>query len=190
MVARPACAVLVALASGGTLCAVVAVMLIEVFRVGLVYFGLFPVLTWMVLIALSLAREYRVRVDQFMASDTGRKRAEETLNASQATLQSILETAPDHVMTANRQGQILFVNRTLPHQTAAEVIGSSIFSHVPPNAEPVIRAHLERVFQTGASQEFETLGPLLPSGARGYWLVRVGPVYRKDEIVAAVFLRN
>jgi two-component system cell cycle sensor histidine kinase/response regulator CckA len=103
----------------------------------------------------------------------------------EAQLRSILLTAPDIILTVNRAGTIVFVNRALPPRLPEDVIGSSAFDYVPPEARPRVRAAVEKVFATRELVEYESLGGPGADNTREWWTVRVGPVIEGDEVVAA-----
>jgi two-component system cell cycle sensor histidine kinase/response regulator CckA len=103
---------------------------------------------------------------------------------SEAQLRSILLTAPDIIMTVDRAGTILFINRTQPPTQPEEVIGSCSFDHVPAESRPRVVAAVEHVFATREVDEYEVMGPPLPDGKRDWWSVRAGPLIEGDRVVA------
>jgi two-component system, cell cycle sensor histidine kinase and response regulator CckA len=118
--------------------------------------------------------------------DLGPRRAiERKIRASEAQLRSILETAPDVILTVDRAGTILFINRTLPNTTPAQVIGTNCFEYVAPDARPRVAAALDRVFNQREFDEYEVLGPVGPDGQRILSSVRAGPLIEGDQVVAA-----
>ena len=91
-------------------------------------------------------------------------------------------------MTADHEGTILFVNRTLPGLPSEEqTLGMKLYDFVPPEKHDTIRASLERVFRTGDPEVFETLGPG-PDGSTVWYETRVGSIKREGQVVAAVFI--
>ena len=102
---------------------------------------------------------------------------------SEAKLRSILDTAPDTILTVDRQGKILFVNRTYPPFTEQDVVGASCFDFVPPAARARVRAAIEHVFTTGQLDEYEVMTAPDEHGAR-WSSVRAGPQIQGDEVVA------
>jgi PAS domain S-box-containing protein len=117
---------------------------------------------------------------------TQRRLAEDNLRRSEAQLRSILLTAPDVIMAVNRHGEILFINRTLPPMTPADVVGTICFDYVPAAARPRVEAALETVFSARTLDEYEIQGPLGPDGVRIWSSVRAGPLVEGDEVVAAI----
>jgi PAS domain S-box-containing protein len=117
-----------------------------------------------------------------------RKRIEEKIRASEAQLRSILVTAPDVILSANRAGTILFINRTLPQHTIESVIGSSCYDYVPADSRSRVAAAIEHVFTTRLIDEYEVMGPEgAENGERLCISVRVGPLIDGDRVIAATF---
>jgi PAS domain S-box-containing protein len=106
------------------------------------------------------------------------------MRASEARLLSIIETAPDFIITLDQGGTILFINRVQPQYSKASVIGSSTFDYVPHESGAKMKTALEYVFRTGQVYEFESQG-MGPHGNMAWYLSRVGPVLDKGRIVAA-----
>jgi len=111
-------------------------------------------------------------------------RLERNVSGSEARLRSILETAPDVIMTVDRAGTILFINRTLPPLVPEQVVGTCCFDYVPADARARVEAAIAGVFRTREIAEYEVLAPPGPSGARGWSSVRAGPLIEGDEVVA------
>jgi two-component system cell cycle sensor histidine kinase/response regulator CckA len=117
--------------------------------------------------------------------DLGHRRSQEIkIRHSEAQLRSILLTAPDIIMTVDRAGTILFMNRTQQPQTPEEVIGTCSFDHVPAESRPRVVAAVERVFATREVDEYEVMGPPRTDGKRDWWSVRAGPLIEGDQVVA------
>ncbi len=114
-----------------------------------------------------------------------RKLIENRIRASEAKLRSILETAPDTIMTVERSGTISFINRTMPHRKPADIVGTSCYAYVPPEARSRVEAALDRVFSTRELDEYEVRGPPGPNGVRVWSSVRAGPLIEGDRVVGA-----
>jgi PAS domain S-box-containing protein len=115
-----------------------------------------------------------------------RRELERQIRDSEERLRSILETAPDVVMTVDRAGKILFINRTLPPLSPQDVVGTICYDYVPSESRPRVVAALTKVFETGELDEYEVEGPPGPDGVRRDWSsVRAGPVVEGGRVVAA-----
>lgn len=117
---------------------------------------------------------------------TERVRAETQLRASQAALQSVLDTAPDFLLKVARDTTVHFINRVRPELgSPANVVGRKALDFIPPEHHAAALAIVERVFTT---REVVTIQiPVrLSIDAEDLWYdARVGPVYENDEVVGA-----
>ncbi|GMV80476.1 MAG: histidine kinase [Planctomycetota bacterium] len=121
----------------------------------------------------------------FAIDVTEARAAQEKTLHFEALYRSVLETAPDYILTVDRDGKILFINRTATAQTVEQIVGTSCYDHVPDEARATVRDALERVFTKGEIVEYDTQGPVLPNGERIWSHVHVGPLVRDGAIVAA-----
>jgi PAS domain S-box-containing protein len=118
--------------------------------------------------------------------DLGARAAyERTIQASEAKLRSILHTAPDVIMTVDRLGKIVFINRTLPPHTVEQVVGTSCYDYVPPSSRPRVQQAIEQVFSTRDVDAYEVEGPSDPDGKPRWSSVRVGPLIQGEQVVGA-----
>jgi two-component system, cell cycle sensor histidine kinase and response regulator CckA len=113
----------------------------------------------------------------------GRDEYEQIIQASEAKLRSILHTAPDVILTVDRDGKVLFVNRAYPPFAVENVVGASCFDFVPPEAVPRVKAAIEHVFGTRGFDEYEVTVETEDQDAR-WSSVRAGPLLQGDEVVA------
>jgi PAS domain S-box-containing protein len=116
---------------------------------------------------------------------TARAEFDRKIQASEAKLRSILQTAPDAIMTVDRRGQIFFINRTQAPYTVEHVVGTSCFDYVPADSRDRVRQAIEHVFETRGLDEYEVEGPPDEQGIRSWVSVRVGPLIERDTVVAA-----
>jgi PAS domain S-box-containing protein len=114
-----------------------------------------------------------------------RRSYESKIRHSEAQLRSILLTAPDVIMTVDRAGTIIFINRTVPPLRPEDVIGTCSFDHVPPEMRSRVVEAVEKVFATRELHEYEVQGPPGPNNKREWWSVRAGPLIEGGEVVAA-----
>ena len=117
---------------------------------------------------------------------TKRKEAEEALAASEAKWRSLVENAPNVILTVERDGRIIFINRTFSGRSREEVIARRVYEFVPAEYHDRIKTGIEKVFETGEAASFEVRAP----GEYGsLWVAnRVGPVKRDGQVVAATII--
>jgi PAS domain S-box-containing protein len=117
-----------------------------------------------------------------------RQRAREALRESEARWRSLVENAPDIILTVDRKGRILFTNRTpIGATTVEEALGTNVLDYIVSEHRETVRQSLQRVFQTGEPDYFEAAahGPYDTT----YWYAtRLGPVKRDDEVMAVTLV--
>ena len=116
-----------------------------------------------------------------------RRRAEEALRESEERWRSLVANAPNTIMTADRDGTILFVNRLVEGLTEEGTLGKKLYDFIPPAYHPIARETLERVFRSGEAGGYETIGPG-PAGRVSWYKTRIGPVMRGEQVVAATLI--
>jgi PAS domain S-box-containing protein len=110
--------------------------------------------------------------------------AEQARAASERHLRSIIQTAPDTILTVDRDGHIRFINRTVPGTNMEGTIGTNIRDHIPAECYQPVRQAIEYVFLTGEADSVEhTLRPQ-ESTATTWQASRIGPVLEDGEVTA------
>ncbi len=117
---------------------------------------------------------------------TERKQTEEALAASEANWRSLVEHAPNVILTVDREGRILFINHTLSGAKREDVIGTQIDQLVPEEYRGTIKANLAKVFGTGQPTTYEVRS--LDVYGSLWFTNRVSPVKANEEVVAATII--
>ena len=114
-----------------------------------------------------------------------RQQAQQQLYESEQKTLSILETVPDWILNLDRAGNITFINRAVPGFAVEEIIGTSVYEHIPPKYHPAFRKALEDVFSRGKLVELEAM--ITPAGSEvAMWnLNRIGPVTKDGQVIGA-----
>jgi PAS domain S-box-containing protein len=112
---------------------------------------------------------------------TERKRMEAALRDREERLRTLLQSTPDFIMEADRDGKILFINYTVPEMTAEQAIGTSLYDYISPESQEVYVSTLGRIFETGEPARVETVG-LGPEGRTSYYQTRFAPVERDGRV--------
>jgi PAS domain S-box-containing protein len=117
-----------------------------------------------------------------------RRRAEEALRASEERWRTLVENAPDLVLTVDRAARILFVNRVLlgTGLTPDDYIGRDVSEYAMTEARELTRQAIERVFVEESDGYFEARGRL-SNGRVAWYATRLAPV-RQDGTVVAVMM--
>ncbi|NQT73848.1 MAG: PAS domain S-box protein [Chloroflexi bacterium] len=118
---------------------------------------------------------------------TERKRAEEALQKSEAHWRSLVENAPNIIMSTDSDGIIWSINRIVPGLTSEQVIGSKIYDFIDPEFHNTVRQTTKRVIQTGNPGTYEIRGTG-PDGSVSWYVTQIGPVMQDQEIVALTLI--
>ena len=124
----------------------------------------------------------RRRVGELEAACKRLELTDQALRASEENWRSLTENAPDIIVTADREGTVLFVNHTLPGLTPDQVVGTSVYDYVPPEHHDTLKTNFERVFRTGEAGTYELVG-IGPHGATAWYRSRIGPIERDGNTV-------
>ena len=117
--------------------------------------------------------------------NSDRRRAEEALQKKEQEWRSLVQNAPNTIITFDRDGKILFINRTVPGFTPEEKVGTSIYEYLSPVYREVMRKSVEKVLKTGERVSFEARVDL-PDGTILWYLTRLGPIRSGSDIVAVI----
>jgi PAS domain S-box-containing protein len=120
---------------------------------------------------------------------TKRKRAEQALQESEERWRSLVENVPDLVISVDRGGQVLYINRVDEQaaETVQDIIGTDLLSWVQSGFRPALREAIDAAFEGRRSGYFE----LIASGASGgpvWHAVRVGPIWREGRVASAMLV--
>lgn len=97
------------------------------------------------------------------------------LTESESRWRSLTENSPDHIMTLDRDANILFINHAVKDLKKAEVIGSSFYDYTLNEYKPIARECFEGVLKTGKPDKFESVYKS-KDGTHHYFESHVGPI--------------
>jgi PAS domain S-box-containing protein len=120
---------------------------------------------------------------------TSRREIEEALRESEERWRSLVENAPDFVLTVDRLGQLQFVNRPLWTRDRPRdvVMGMHVCQLAVPEHQAVVRDAIQRVFATGDSTYCEAV-VLSTDGARTWYAAHLGPVWHDGTVSSAMMI--
>ena len=107
--------------------------------------------------------------------------------AARARLEAVLAFAPAFIISVTADGNIDFINRTLPQHDKKDVIGASWLPYFPPDRQALMTEALRAACDTGATQVFEVTTPG-PDGAALWFESQLAPTRVDGRIVGAVLV--
>jgi PAS domain S-box-containing protein len=142
-------------------------------------------LSWAIFTAIPLhvhgTREVAGAIVSFV-DITPRKRVEAALQRSEELLRSVLESAPDAIVTADANGRVLFSSRSPSGESG---VGRFAWSTVVAKDQAIVKAAFEAVMMTGESQRYEVRGI---SGA--LWSVHAAPRREGARLAGVTFVAS
>jgi PAS domain S-box-containing protein len=120
----------------------------------------------------------------FFSDITDRKKAVEAMIESEAEWRSLVENAPDIIMTIDKDYKILYMNRPFFDAAIEEAIGESIYKYFPLEHKDTMWKMLEKVFNTGEIVSFE-IKVDSPNSAPAWFSIRLGPIRFNGSVIAA-----
>ncbi len=104
------------------------------------------------------------------------KQSQRALQTSEERFRILVENSPDLIVTLDREGKILFINRTLPEYSVEGVLGTNVSDYLSAEDWPRYRQALDEVFELGEARSLEVaaVGPTS-------WLVRLVPLKQSSN---------
>jgi PAS domain S-box-containing protein len=116
-----------------------------------------------------------------------RQQAEAELQVIESRWRILGANAPAQMTELDRDGMILFLNRTKTERTVESFIGRRMFDFIPPQEQGKLRNVLKIVFETGEKAWYEsTLTD--PDGTKTYYEHHVAPFFREGEVISAIHI--
>jgi PAS domain S-box-containing protein len=120
---------------------------------------------------------------------TARRRTEDALRDSEEKWRSLVKNIPDFVTTADLDGNILFINRTLEGTVAEDVVGKNLLDFAPPADRSRMRETLERVIRQAVPEQVEVAAINL-DGSTSWLSSRIGPIIVAGRVVEVIVVSS
>ena len=128
----------------------------------------------------------RVRHVLWSARDvTRRMAAEAALASSEARWRSVLTHAPAAISQVDRDGTVIYINRSLTGRPAEELIGRRIFDFIGEEAAAIGRVKLAEAFDTARMVRFDISMPTV-DGGRVYAQNTLAPVVIEGTVQSVI----
>lgn len=127
------------------------------------------------------ASEQQLRLANDERDERVRNRTAELIS-SEERWHSLVEMAPDLIVTTDLLGKIRYINRVEPGFKVDQVIGTSTFDYVRPECREAFRECHESVIRSGQPAIIE-LAVDLPEGRLAWYASRLGPLRDRGQIV-------
>ena len=114
------------------------------------------------------------------------KEASQKLNESEELWRSLVETAPDTIMTVDHSGVIRFINHPLAEMPPGKVINRSLYDLLPGGYRETAKEIIKSVFQTGQTDMFEVY--IEDKRSPVWYTFRVGPLRLDRRVIAATII--
>jgi len=114
------------------------------------------------------------------------REAQQKLKESEELWRSLVETAPDTIMTVDQAGVIRFINHALADMPPGTVIGRCLYDLLPDAYRGTAQEIIKNVFRTSETDMFEVRmdGPRAPA----WYTYRVGPLRKDHRVIAATII--
>jgi len=114
------------------------------------------------------------------------KETTQKLNESEELWRSLVETAPDTIMTVDHSGVIRFINHPLAEMPPGKVTGRSLYDLLPNGYRATAQEIVKTVFQTGQTDMFEVF--MEDKRNPAWYTFRVGPLRLDRRVIAATII--
>lgn len=119
----------------------------------------------------------------FAVDITDERMAREALRQSEERLRDLFNQSPDIILTVDREGKVLFINRSTPELASDFAIGRSSEVLLPEAKYETYRSSLDRVFDTGEIEHFA-----FERQDGTWWEIRMVPLIQEGATLSAMVI--
>ncbi|MCL4236589.1 MAG: PAS domain S-box protein, partial [Deltaproteobacteria bacterium] len=118
---------------------------------------------------------------------TAERNARVAHEESETRFRSLVENSPDHIVIADSEMRLQFVNNAGSENSVSDYVGTSIDRFIDEADRATAIAAFRRTFDRGEAQELELRG-LMRDGTWDWYLVRMTPMTRDGAVMAVVIV--
>jgi len=107
------------------------------------------------------------------------------LSDQEANWRVLVEEAPDIILTVDRNGDILYVNKVSLVKTREEAIGTNVLDYIDTEYYEIVKNSIEKVFHTGESGYYET-SARGPNNSKLWYSTRVGAIKQGEKVTSVM----
>jgi len=116
-----------------------------------------------------------------------RKQIAQELQLSRDYMEAIIRNTVDIILHLDRDGRILFMNRSVTGYDISKIVGGSLYEWIQPGHEHVMKNALERVLEKEEHVYLE-MPIILVTGDYALYSTQMGPIYHQGEIIGATIV--
>ncbi|MBU3917169.1 PAS domain-containing protein, partial [bacterium] len=114
---------------------------------------------------------------------TEQKATDLALQESEEKFRSLVENSPDIIMNVDRDGNILFMNRSVTDVPISDIVGNKVYDYTLPDQHEIIRKEIEYTFETGKEGSYEISNTGSDNVVR-WFSTRTAPIKKKGAVSA------
>lgn len=118
---------------------------------------------------------------------TERRLAEEALEASEEKWKSLVENAPDFILTLDLELKVNFINVKLPDELKKGIVGQSIINFLRPNDKEGLKKAINEVIKEGSPNSYFVQGYHL-NGNEAWYSTRIGPIFYEGKVSGVILI--
>ncbi|MCC6159562.1 MAG: PAS domain S-box protein [Deltaproteobacteria bacterium] len=135
---------------------------------------------------IPFSQDGQARVMIISTDVTAERNARIAQAESETRFRSLVENSPDHVVIADGEMRLQFVNAGELASTT-DVLGQSIERYIDEADRPAAIAAFRETFENGVARELE-LRAIMRDGTGGWYLARMAPMKNNDTVTGVVIL--
>ena len=115
---------------------------------------------------------------------TDDQRAKHALRNEHRLWRSLIECSPDIILMLDRNANIVYMNRTITGRSVDEIIGTSLYHHVPTGFHPTLEVSLRRALETRQNDRCSFEYQRSANDPSAVLELRINPILRDGEVSA------